>query len=369
MEYCCAFKQAKRRDDDIAIANCGLRVRLSEKDFVVEDACFSFGGMGATTISATKTVSFFIGKKWDISLVDQACGLLLNDLPLTATSPGGQIQYRKTLCQSFLFKFGISFTNWLCAKHSFDYKMNDRDLSCVSEIKRGISFGKQIFEETGNVNSAVGKAIKHVSADKQVTGEALYVDDIPLLHNEFYAAILGSSICHGFIKKVDISLAINSPGYKGFVSAEDIDNVDFNMIGPVFKDEELFATKEVHFIGQIIGLILASTETEAKAAMKLCKVTYEPLPFVLTIEDAIEQKSFFSHVRKLERGDFSDKKLNAVENGLRLQDAVKHVEGVARMSGQEHFYLETNVSIAIPGEDDEMELIASTQHPTGIIII
>jgi xanthine dehydrogenase/oxidase len=366
-EYCAAFKQAKRRDDDIAIVNCGLRVLLrpSSAGFLVDDACFAFGGMGPTSQTAASAMRFIVGKEWSLDLVEEIAPLILDDLPLTATSPGGQIQFRKTLAQSFFLKFVLRVSHSL-AKHNPSFHIDETKVSSLEEIYRGLSFGKQVFEES-STPGVVGKQTKHVSADKQVTGEAIYVDDIPIMHKELYAAILGSSVSHGFIKSVDLSQALACPGVKGYVCSDDLNHKDPhnpNMIGPVFKDEELFATKEVHHIGQMIGIILARTEAEAKAAVKLCKVEYEILPSIFTIEEAIEQKSFFAMERKLERGEFSENKSNAVPD-IPLSLAAQHVEGVARISGQEHFYLETNASLAVPGEDDEMEIIASTQNPTG----
>lgn len=338
---------------------------LVDENFIIKDSCFAYGGMGPTTLSAKKTANAMLGKKWSISLIEEFSSLVLEDMPLAASSPGGQIQFRKTLAQSFLLKFGLRFTHFL-SEFSQQYKLNSRELSSLNEINRGLSFGKQDFEESKTLG-VVGKAVKHVSADKQVTGEAIYVDDIPALKDELYAAILGSTVSHGRIVSVDVSQALLCSGVKGYVSAKDLDqnNPHANMIGPVFKDEELFATENVYFMGQMIGIILANSEYEARSAVKLCKVTYETFPAVFTIEDAIASKSFFPIERRLERGDFSAKKSNYVEGGLPLSAATKFVEGTARMSGQEHFYLETNVSLVIPGEDDEMEIISSTQNPTG----
>lgn len=106
------------------------------------------------------------------------------------------------------------------------------------------------------------------------------------------------------------------------------------MIGPVFKDEELFATKEVFFVGQVIGIIVATTHDIARNAARLVKISYEKLPFVLTIEEAIEKESFFDIKRKLVNGMYtSDKSLSIEHSGLNF------IEGTCRMAGQEHFYL------------------------------
>jgi xanthine dehydrogenase/oxidase len=104
------------------------------------------------------------------------------------------------------------------------------------------------------------------------------------------------------------------------------------------KDEELFATEYVHFYGQPIGLILADTLTIATAAAKLVKIEYEKMPAIFTIEEAISAGSFFQQTRELNSGVYAQGK-ELDESGLIF------VEGEARMSGQEHFYLESNIIV------------------------
>jgi xanthine dehydrogenase/oxidase len=239
--------------------------------------------------------------------------------------------------------------------------VENRELSCISEIERGLSFGKQTYAESDS-KGVVGKSVIHSSAVKQVTGEAQYVDDLPPQAGELYGVILGSTVAHGKIVSIDVTECLAYPGVFGFVSAKDLDP-NMNIIGPVFKDEELFATEYVYHVGQMIGLVLGTSEVAARIAVKLCKVKYDVLPVILTIEDAIESKSFLDVERKLLRGEFSENNKNGT--GIPLASAALTVSGTARMSGQEHFYLETNATLVVPGaEDDEVEVFASTQHPS-----
>jgi xanthine dehydrogenase/oxidase len=120
--------------------------------------------------------------------------------------------------------------------------------------------------------------------------------------------------------------------------------------------EIFFAVNEVFTAGQPIGLIIADTDAHARAGARAVLVEYTDLPQILSIEEAIEQNSFFPHFRFIKSGgDMSDAFASA-----------DHVfEGVARMGGQEHFYLETQASVVVPKpEDGEMEVFASTQNPT-----
>ncbi|KAJ3340046.1 hypothetical protein HDU91_000901, partial [Kappamyces sp. JEL0680] len=372
LQFASAFKQAKRRDDDIAIVNAGffLSLKQENEDFVVEKASFAYGGMGPFAMATKQTNAFLQGKKWGADVVDQCHALLLKDMPLAATSPGGQIEFRKTLgkrryinaaAQSFLVKFALRVNHALAAL-SPRFAVAASEASAMEEIARPVSSGKQYFQESKGPG-VVGKAVVHLSATKQVSGEAIYVDDIPKFHNELYGIVVGSSVPSGIIELVDTSAALKAPGVVGYVCSTDLPppdgHGDANKIGPVIQDEELFATKQVHCVGQMIGMIVAETEAQARFAAKLVKVTYKPLPAVFTIEEAIAADSFFPIERRIETGAF---KPSGPAPDIPLTAAVHHVEGVARMSAQEHFYLETNVSLCVPGEDGEMEVYASTQQ-------
>ena len=99
LEFTSAFKQAKRREDDIAIVNAGFSLLLEKEneDFIIRKACFAYGGMAAFSVIAKSASAYVVGKKWSASLVDVCYPLLLADMPLSATSPGGQIEFRKAL--------------------------------------------------------------------------------------------------------------------------------------------------------------------------------------------------------------------------------------------------------------------------------
>ena len=95
-EYSSSFKQAKRRDDDIAIVNASFRVLL-DKDLIVKEACLVYGGMGPTTIISISASKFLVGKKWEMDLSSDIMKFILDDFPLSASAPGGQVHFRKTL--------------------------------------------------------------------------------------------------------------------------------------------------------------------------------------------------------------------------------------------------------------------------------
>jgi len=378
-EYIRAYKQSKRKDDDIAIVNAGLCVNLvkSDSDWIVDSASFAYGGMGPTTVCPVNTIQKVTGQIWNDDIVVGLCDNLLIDIPMSLSTPGGQVDFRKTLTLSFMHKFTLYVSHELSLIDSSVSRLSDRSLSVLEDISRDVSKGLQTFQE--GIGPIVGKSVVHTSALKQVTGEAVYIDDIPKLANELYAGIVGSSEAHAFITSVDASAALEMDGVVDYVSWMDIPHFDIgmnlddsnnpNVIGPVFKDEELFATKEVHFVGQMIGMIVAESESIARAAARKVKVTYEKLSSVFTIEDAIASASFFPIPRELASGAFSkssaSSSIDSDSSYLPLSAATDFVQGYVRMSAQEHFYLETNVSLIIPSrEDGEMECFMSTQHPS-----
>ena len=194
------------------------------------------------------------------------------------------------IAQSFLVKFGLRVNHSLFSMDpsNVGLRVAENEKSAMNEIARPISSSKQVFQESKGTG-VVGKAVIHLAATKQVSGEALYIDDIPRMYNELYGVVIGSTVAHGIIESVDTTEALKAPGVAGYVSRNDVPPADEhhgdpNMIGPVFQDEELFATKEVHCMGQMIGMIVANTEAHARYAAKLVKVTYKSLPAIFTIE-------------------------------------------------------------------------------------
>ena len=148
---------------------------------------------------------------------------------------------------------------------------------------------------------------------------------------------------------------MNVPGVVDYVDHRDLPNPEANFWGAPVCDETFFALDEVYTAGQPIGVILATSAKQAEAGSRAVKVEYEDLPAIFTIEEAIAAESYFDHYRYIHNGD--------VEKAFAEADHV--FTGVARMGGQEHFYLETNACGVVPKpEDGEMEVYSSTQNPS-----
>ncbi|KXS19430.1 xanthine dehydrogenase [Gonapodya prolifera JEL478] len=379
-EYVRAFKQARRRDDDIAIVNAGLRVKLSHESdgtWKVSDACFSFGGMAPTTVQAKGAQEKIVGSQWGESLKERLVSWVGEDLHLPYNVPGGQAQYRRTLAMSFIQKFHIYITGIVGT-------LEEPLQSAVELSERPVSTGRQEYVATSKESTIqVGKEVMHIAAMKQVTGEAFYLDDIPRMANELYAVLVQSTVAHGKIKSIDASAALAHKGVRAFIAANDIPEYihrknhghDPNLIGPGVKDEELFATEKVLHVGQMIGLIIAETEIIARKAVRLVTVQYETLEPILTIEDAIAASSYMPVTRTLNTGEFTTDSSGKVTDPVWTRDdpsspkvplaqAKHHVSGTMRMAAQEQFYLETNASLVYVKPEGDIEIFASTQHPT-----
>lgn len=186
--------------------------------------------------------------------------------------------------------------------------------------------------------------------------EKRYCDDMPKYAEELYLTLVLSTRAHAKILKIDPTKALSMEGVVSFFSSKDI--TEGTKWGPIFHDEEIFVSEKVTSQGQIIGAIVATDQIIAQAAARMVEVEYENIePIIISIEDAIEHGSFFPGFPKcIIKGDS--------EKAFREADHV--LEGEVRIGGQEHFYLETNVTIAVPREEDELEVFCSTQHPTEI---
>ncbi|KAF2277647.1 xanthine dehydrogenase [Westerdykella ornata] len=349
-EYIRAYKQAKRKDDDIAIVNAALRVVLNDSH-LVERVDLVYGGMAPTTIAAKKAMGYLTGKKFtELQTLEGVMGALEEDFDLRFGVPGGMATYRKSLALSFFYKF---YHEVLAELHADEVEV---DTQAIGEIERDISSGKKDHQAAeAYTQNVLGKELPHVAALKQSTGEAQYTDDIPPQRNELYGCLVLSTKAHAKLVKVDPEPALELPGVHAWVDHRDLPSPEANWWGAPKCDEVFFAVDEVFTAGQPIGMLLADSAKRAEQAARAVLVEYEDLPAIFTIEEAIEKESFFDHYRYIKKGD--------TEKAFATADHV--FTGTARMGGQEHFYLETNACVAVPKpEDGEMEIFSSTQNPS-----
>lgn len=202
--------------------------------------------------------------------------------------------------------------------------------------------------------SRAGQPLPHESAHLHVSGRALYCDDIPLPANTLHAAFGLSRIAHGRIRKLDLTDACASPGVIGVAVASDVPGE--NNYGAVIHDDPIFADALVEYAGQPLFAVAATSYQAARKAAARAKVDCEELPTILDIRSALAAQSFVLPTQRLVRG----------EPQQRLVRAPHRLRGTMVAGGQDHFYLEGQIAIALPQEDGAMLIHCSTQHPTEV---
>lgn len=356
LEFVKEFKQAHRRDDDIALVNAGMRVKLEQRDkgWVVSDASIVYGGVAPISLCADKTNNFLVGKSWNGQLLQGGLKVLDEEIILKEDAPGGMVEFRKSLTLSFFFKFFLWVSHQMEGKECFTERVPLSHLSALKPFHRPFPVGSQDFQVTKQ-GIAVGSPEVHLSSRLQVSGEAEYTDDTPVPPNCLHAALVLSTKPYARVLSIDDSGAKASPGFAGFYSVKDIPGD--KMIGPVIADEELFASEYVTCVGQAVGVVVANTHVNAKLAARRVHVEYEELPPILSIEEAVKSKSFHPNTEKcLTKGD--------VEVCFQSGQCDKIIEGEVQVGGQEHFYLEPNSSLVWTVDNgNEVHMISSTQAP------
>jgi xanthine dehydrogenase molybdopterin binding subunit len=194
--------------------------------------------------------------------------------------------------------------------------------------------------------------IPHESGALHVTGEAVYVDDILTSEQLLVGRAMYSPFAHARIRSFDLSEARDVRGVHAVLSYKDIPG--HNQIGPVVKDEPCLAENEVVCVGQAMFLIAAETKEQCLEAERRIRVEFEPLPAILSIDEAIEKNSLMGPAQQIQRGDVD----------AALKSSPRVISGELRTGAQEHFYLETQVCLCVPGEGREMNVFSSTQHPS-----
>ena len=198
---------------------------------------------------------------------------------------------------------------------------------------------------------AAGISRPHESAAAQVAGAATYVDDIPEVRGTLFAAPILSTVAHGRLLGVDTAAALTLPGVVGVVLTGDIPGD--TMLAAFAGDEPVFARDTVQHVGQVIGLVVAQTVMQARRAARAVQPRIEPLPAILTVQDALKAQSYVLPPVFVRRGD-ADTALASAEHRL---------DGTLEVGGQEHFYLEGQIAYALPMEQNQWWVYSSTQHP------
>ena len=195
-------------------------------------------------------------------------------------------------------------------------------------------------------------SVPHESAHLHVTGEATYVDDVPVSTGTLFAALGLSDKAHAIIQSMDLTKVRNAPGVIAVLTADDIPAK--NNCGPILDDDPVLASGLVQYVGQPMFAVYASSYVQARRAARLADVVYEDLPAILTPRQAREQESYVVPPMFLQRGDCS----------AALRSSTHTLSGELEVGGQEQFYLEGQISSVAPREDGGLFIRCSTQHPS-----
>jgi len=193
--------------------------------------------------------------------------------------------------------------------------------------------------------------VKHIDAKYHVRGEAEFVDDVRPPSGMLFAAVLGSPVACGSLNKVSVEAAAALDGVWDVITAADIPGE--NQVGPIIQDEPLLANETVHFVGQPIAVVVATSSSAARRALALIELEIDEREPVTDPRIAFEAGDIIGSSRTFATGD--------VDKAWADCDFV--VEGTCDIGGQEHVYMETQRSRAIPVEGHRMLVFASTQGP------
>jgi xanthine dehydrogenase large subunit len=200
----------------------------------------------------------------------------------------------------------------------------------------------------------VGTARIHDSAPLHVSGQAQYCDDIVLPENALHAAFGMSPIAHGRIRALDLASVAAAPGVAAIAVAADVPGE--NNYGGAVHDDPIFAAELVQYAGQPIFAVAASSMRAARIAARRAKLDLTPLPALLDIRAALAAESYVLPSQTMRRGD----------PHAQLGSAPRRLSSTVVIGGQDHFYLEGHIAVAIPQEDHGMLVHSSTQHPTEV---
>jgi len=203
-----------------------------------------------------------------------------------------------------------------------------------------------------NAWAEVGTPRPHESAVLHVLGEATYTDDIPELQGTLHAALGLSQKAHAKIRGIDLDAVKAARGVVAVYTARDIPGT--NDCGPIIHDDPILADGLVQYVGQPLFIVVADTHDNARRAARAAKVDYEELPAVLTPQEAKKAQSWVLPPMHLARGDVR----------AAFERAPHKVKGELYVGGQEQFYLEGQISYAVPKEGNGMLVYCSTQHPS-----
>ncbi|XP_049545874.1 xanthine dehydrogenase-like isoform X1 [Anopheles darlingi] len=348
-----SFKIMPRSQNAHAYVNGAFLAKMAADNVTVESIRICFGGINPEFTHATGTEALLAGKNlFDEQTIQAAMTQLGSELTPDWVLPDVSGEYRKNLAMALFYKFllNVAPEGTVLVKPSYR--------SGGFALERPLSSGLQTFD-TYERNWPLTKNIPKIEALAQTSGEAKFINDLPPLPGELYAAFVIATRPHTRIGKIDAAEALKHPGVVAFYSAKDIPGTNNFMPANLGNQEveEIFCSGEVLFHGQPVGVIVADTFEKANHAATLVSIIYEKLsskPIFPTIKSLVENQSkarIFDEPSATKRG-----------SGYRVNvTAAKTIKGRFEMAGQYHFTMETQTCVCVPIEDNNMDIYSSTQ--------
>jgi len=333
-----------------SMVSAGLTVVLGEGN-VVQEALFAFSGIDEGGRRATHAIKAVTGQKWSPELLDSVLEALDKDFAASVKQHTDST-YRLLLVKSFFLQF----------IHSSCAHFGIVEADPFAKGAYPVASSKQQFYFDTDALARVHTPTEHQSGSLHTTGQAVFTDDIPTPEGCLFAAVIFARVAHAKIDKIDDEAARALPGVRGIFYASDL---KYNVGQGIFGDESVFASSEISYHGDIIGVVAAETHEQAQAAAKAVVVHTTPLPVISSIEDALAADSVYDFKSSpipvpaepaLTKGD--------LEKGFAEADVI--IEDSYSLSGAEHWYMEPHCHLAVPGESGTLTIYATAQGAHGV---
>ncbi|XP_035826275.1 indole-3-acetaldehyde oxidase [Aplysia californica] len=344
-----SFKITPRWQNAHAYVNAAFKI-AAENRTIKGRPSLVYGGINAETVHATNTENFLENRTLSAAVVKEALDILREELQPEYDQTLASPKYRRELSGSLLYKVLLGI-----------YKPDDPRLrSGPDHLHRPISSGLQTYQEI-KTEFPLKEAMPKVTAPLQASGEAQFVNDIPTFQQELFGAYVLSDQASAMLDATDASEALKIPGVVAFLTAKDIPEGGTNNYLTSFgmhqfqQHQEIFASKEISFAGQPVGMIVAETQSLANAAAQKVKMTYSDIQTpILSVEESIAAGREYPFPQSEKIVGEPDEAWKSVEHTI---------EGECRMGSQYHYYLETQVSLAVPSEDG-IDVYTACQFPS-----
>ncbi|XP_018426966.1 PREDICTED: aldehyde oxidase-like [Nanorana parkeri] len=352
-EFVSAFRQVQRWGSTAPTDIAAMRVMLKEGTDLIMSMNIYYGGSESACMFAKHVSEMLVGRRWDETMLDEACRLFLEETPLQE-SAFGMVEYERTLAISFLFQFYLQVSKEL--KKTLHFPHSDTaDFQYTTVFSKS---AKQFHQQTSNgflTNKA--EHMTHPYEEEEPVNfqpHALQTiteeddGDTSIVDGELFLALVTSTRHHAKIISITTEDALKAPGVVDVITSADV---------PGISNSNLFAENEVTYIGQAICAVVANTQDHANTGAQRVRVEYEDQePVILSIQDSIKHNSFFGPLRKLEHGN--------VDEAFECADHI--LEGEEYIEGQNGLLQSQTVRVIPRIEENEIEVFISTQDPASI---